>query len=210
MKLDDDFFNAMRMQGHSHVSMPTSPSSVDTNHQQQILAQLKGDDYYVFMIYNKRLDHTIKIYDYANNVMYEDKDVVVSIADDDFDSASFIAESDAKVTRKSVASDYSKNYGYGDTGYKYGSGYYGSDKYGSGSYDQSKQATKTETKSKSNVETKSKSNAGEKPKGKKGRPPKTAPKNSVEPIQTSLSPYYDDHFSKVDWDAEIFGDRFDT
>ena len=103
MALDDDYFNSMRMQGHSHVNMGTTPSSVDTTHQQQILAQLKDNDYYIFMIFNKRLEHTIKIYDYANNVMYEDEDVVVSVAADGFDNDSFLAEADKAVKRKTYS-----------------------------------------------------------------------------------------------------------
>ena len=99
LTLDDDFFNSMRMQGHSHVNMGT-PSGVDTNHQDQILSQLKGQDFYIFMIFNKRLEHTIKIYDYANNIMYEDKDVEVGIVGDGFDTAQFLAESDKLVKTK--------------------------------------------------------------------------------------------------------------
>lgn len=108
MSLDEDYFNSMRMQGHSHVNMSTTPSSVDTTHQQQILAQLKGNDYYVFMIFNKRLEHTIKIYDYANNVMYEDKDVIVGVSSEGFDNAAFLTEADKSVKRKtySSSSDY--------------------------------------------------------------------------------------------------------
>lgn len=103
MGLDDEVYNSLRMQGHSHVNMGTTPSGVDSTHQQQILSQLKDDDFYIFMIWNKSLSHTVKVYDYANNIMYEDKDIVVGVADEGFDVESFIAESDQMVKRKTCA-----------------------------------------------------------------------------------------------------------
>ena len=43
MKQEDDVFNNIRMQGHSHVNMSTSPSSVDLNLYDGILSQLDSD-----------------------------------------------------------------------------------------------------------------------------------------------------------------------
>ena len=43
---EDDRFNHIIMQGHSHVKMQTSPSSVDKTHQEEILEQLTDDMYY--------------------------------------------------------------------------------------------------------------------------------------------------------------------
>ena len=60
---DDERFNNIHMQGHSHVNMPTSPSSVDLNHQEEILNMLGDDDFYIFMIWNKSFVSTNKIYD---------------------------------------------------------------------------------------------------------------------------------------------------
>ena len=48
--LDDETFNKIRMQGHSHVNMGVSPSGVDDKHRQQILNQLEPDMFYIFMI----------------------------------------------------------------------------------------------------------------------------------------------------------------
>lgn len=195
MTLDDDSFNAMRMQGHSHVNMATTPSGVDDNHQQQILAQLKDDDYYVFMIFNKRLDHTIKIYDYANNVMYEDKDIVVSVANDEFDIESFLTESDRVVTRQTY------NYGGSYTG-----GYGGvAHSFGAGNSAPAKESAKKETTKKE--ASKGKSTA------KRGRPPKNAEKNRTDDVQIGMygyPGYYGGNNAAIDWDREIFGDRFDT
>lgn len=101
LRLDDEVFNSLRMQGHSHVNMGTTPSTVDTTHQEKIIQQMKGTDFYIFMIWNKRLEHTIRLYDYATNTYYEDSDVVISV--EGCDEKAFLAESDAVVKRKSYA-----------------------------------------------------------------------------------------------------------
>lgn len=79
INLPDDQFNNLRMQGHSHVNMPVSPSATDLNHQEEILGQLDDDMFYIFMIWNKRFNSNCRIYDMKHNVMYEDKDIEVQI-----------------------------------------------------------------------------------------------------------------------------------
>ena len=64
---DDEVFNNIRMQGHSHVNMGVSPSGVDTTHQEQILEQLEDDMFYIFMIWNKSFNHYFKVYDMKNS-----------------------------------------------------------------------------------------------------------------------------------------------
>ena len=78
---EDDVFNNIRMQGHSHVNMGTSPSSVDTSLYERILDQLDDDMFYIFLIWNKRNEKTIKIYDLAKNVLFETTDVSVKMLD---------------------------------------------------------------------------------------------------------------------------------
>ena len=72
---DDERFENIHMQGHSHVNMAPNPSSVDLNHQEEILNMLGDDDFYIFMIWNKSLSNNIKIYDLKKNVLFEDKDI---------------------------------------------------------------------------------------------------------------------------------------
>lgn len=91
--LDDDTFNNLKMQGHSHVSFSTSPSAVDLTHQSKILEQVEDGMFYIFMIWNKKYEHNIKIYDMRNNTLYEDDDIAVSVGDDDLDLDAFIKES---------------------------------------------------------------------------------------------------------------------
>lgn len=79
MEHDDETFNNIRFQGHSHVNMGTSPSVVDDSLYERILAQLEDDMFYIFAIWNKRGEKTIKIYDLEKNVLFETADVTVTV-----------------------------------------------------------------------------------------------------------------------------------
>ena len=96
--LDDDIFNQIRMQGHSHVNMGVSPSGVDDKHRQQILDQLEPDMFYIFMIWNKSLTVHTLIYDMARNILYEDNDVSVKLIDDE-GMDEFLADANKKVQK---------------------------------------------------------------------------------------------------------------
>lgn len=76
---EDERFDNIHMQGHSHVNMPTSPSSVDLNHQEEILNMLGDEDFYIFMIWNKSFTSTNKVYDLKKNILFEDRDITVKI-----------------------------------------------------------------------------------------------------------------------------------
>lgn len=86
MNHDDDVFNNIRMQGHSHVNMGVTPSGVDNSLYERILEQLDDGMFYIFLIYNKKGDKTFKIYDLAKNILFETGDVTVKILDDDAES----------------------------------------------------------------------------------------------------------------------------
>ncbi len=101
-EFDDKIFSKIRMQGHSHVNMGVTPSGVDSGHREKILDQLDGDTFYIFMIWNKRLDTHTLIYDMANNILYEDKDVTVKLMGDD-NLEAFLADAKEKVQKKKPA-----------------------------------------------------------------------------------------------------------
>lgn len=86
MSHEDDVFNNIRMQGHSHVNMGVTPSGVDNSLYERILEQLDDEMFYIFLIYNKKGDKTFKIYDLAKNILFETGDVTVKVLDDDADS----------------------------------------------------------------------------------------------------------------------------
>lgn len=116
MERDDEEFNNIRMQGHSHVSMSTSPSTVDTTLYERILEQLDDDMFYIFLIWNKRNEKTIKIYDLAKNVLFETADVTVSVLDGDIGLEAFINTAKDMVQEKKYTpstTTYGKPYGYG-------------------------------------------------------------------------------------------------
>lgn len=78
-ELDMEEINNLRGHGHSHVNMGTSPSGVDRTWYNEILQSLAEDDYYVFMILNKKDDMFLEIYDLKTNTIYDKKDVNVHI-----------------------------------------------------------------------------------------------------------------------------------
>ncbi len=112
MHLDDEVFNNLRMQGHSHVNMSVTPSAVDTTLYESLLAQLDDTMFYIFLIWNKRGDKTIKIYDLAKNILFETSDVKVSVIDDGTGVEALLRDAKEKVKEKTVYS-YSTSYSYG-------------------------------------------------------------------------------------------------
>lgn len=115
---EDERFDNIHMQGHSHVNMGTSPSSVDLNHQEEILNMLGDEDFYIFMIWNKSFTSTNKVYDLKKNILFEDKDITVKIIGGVEDLDAFIKAAKDMVKTKSYGGG---NYGgYGHGGYNYG------------------------------------------------------------------------------------------
>lgn len=112
MSHDDDVFNKIRMQGHSHVNMAVSPSSVDLSLYERLLDQLSSDMFYIFMIWNKRGEKTVKIYDIRENILFETADVTVTIKGME-DMTEFLEDAKELVVTKTY------NYGYGTGAYPY-------------------------------------------------------------------------------------------
>jgi hypothetical protein len=79
MEQPDEIFNNLRFQGHSHVNMGVSPSGVDQAWYDSILKQLTNQDYYIFLILNKRGDVTISLYDMPSNTIYDTDDINLSV-----------------------------------------------------------------------------------------------------------------------------------
>lgn len=119
MKQEDDVFNNIRMQGHSHVNMNVSPSPTDNDLYEKLLGQLDDTMFYIFMIYNKRGECTYKIYDMAKNVMFETSDVTVNVIEDEFGVEKFLREAKAMISEKKSAIPQYGNY----SGYNYGGSY---------------------------------------------------------------------------------------
>ena len=93
LSLPDETFNNLRMQGHSHVNMKPSPSPQDMTDQSIILDQMGSDClFYIFMIWNKKLERSIWIYDLEANLLYSTEDIDVSIGEENTDLNAFLSE----------------------------------------------------------------------------------------------------------------------
>jgi hypothetical protein len=79
MELPDDVLNNMRFQGHSHVNMGVTPSSVDEDYYTRLLTQVH--DYYIIMVTNKHEAMTLRLYDVENNILYSDLDLNIYLPD---------------------------------------------------------------------------------------------------------------------------------
>lgn len=123
---EDERFDRIHFQGHSHVNMAVTPSSTDTDHQKEILSQLKKTGWYCFMIANKKFEYNIWIFDLANNVLYETADVDMIIGDDGLDLDAFEAEAKELAPKKTVTAAPAKTYGGADKNkpYYWGRPYY--------------------------------------------------------------------------------------
>lgn len=102
----DPVFNHIRFHGHSHVNMSTTPSSVDTSHWGGILETLLDDMFYIFAIWNKRNEKTIKIYDLKKNILFETSDITVEIIADDTTEKFMEKAKSMVVERPPVATSY--------------------------------------------------------------------------------------------------------
>jgi len=79
--------NDIRMQGHSHVNMGVFPSLTDLKHQEDILREIPSSDFYIFLIWNKKNDKMIQIFDFAKNLLFETEDVTLKVLNDGSDEA---------------------------------------------------------------------------------------------------------------------------
>ena len=123
MRQPDEVFNRLRFQAHSHVNMGVTPSATDETHQKKIIDQLGNDDFYIFLIINKRNEISCRVYDMATNCLYETADVVVQYEANELDN--FIAVSKAQIKQKTytTTNKYSGYGGYNYGGYNYGKTY---------------------------------------------------------------------------------------
>lgn len=102
---EDERFDNIHMQGHSHVNMAPNPSSVDLNHQEEIMNMLGDEDFYIFMIWNKSFVSNTKVYDLKKNVLFENTDITVKIVGAAEDLDVFLKSAKDMVKTKSYHSN---------------------------------------------------------------------------------------------------------
>lgn len=111
MSLDDDEIAHMCLQAHSHVNMSTTPSGTDLAHQAKIVADKsrKKRGFQIFQIWNKNNKVNSYVYDFDENIYYEDKDVEVKIildAKTDYLASDFLADAKTLVKPKTTTYQY--------------------------------------------------------------------------------------------------------
>lgn len=95
---DDDTFNRIRMHGHSHYYAGAFASQLDVELQNDIIAQLSGDMFYIFLIVNRRRDIWVKIVDKKTDTTYDCSTSEWDVRDDDFSVAAFLPMAKSLVT----------------------------------------------------------------------------------------------------------------
>lgn len=121
-QLSDDEIINMRGQCHSHVNMGTGPSTVDLDHQRKMVEMYGHDGFYIFQIWNKKLETHSYIYDLENNVYYEDKDIIWTVEDSVWENIEKFKEYSKSLVIKNNVTTYPKVYNnnppYTGSGYK--------------------------------------------------------------------------------------------
>lgn len=96
MDEDETRFNDMRMHGHSHVNMSVYSSAVDDTYQTDLLTNIEDDDFYIFMILNKKQEMCVLLYDYAQNIVFDTKDIAIHVISEDKKSITNWAQNQIK------------------------------------------------------------------------------------------------------------------
>lgn len=111
-ELDDETYNHLRFQGHSHVNFGVTPSGTDLKYYNDILSVLPKNDYYIFMILNKTGDTTFLICDLEKNLIYNTDDIDVFIlTQGENDTIKHIKEDKDKYCEKPSYTFYKNKYG---------------------------------------------------------------------------------------------------
>lgn len=108
---EDERFDHIFCQMHSHVNMSVFASGTDEQHQQEILSQLRDNDFYIFMIWNKRLEAYMRIFDMEKNILFEKEDIEWCVMDEVIGLSQFLEDAKKIVKEKTYTPTYTGNYG---------------------------------------------------------------------------------------------------
>lgn len=105
----DERFDHIRCQMHSHVNMNVFASGTDIQHQEEILEQLRDNDFYIFMIWNKRHEVYMRIFDMEKNVLFEKEDIDWAVLDDTVGLSKFLDEAKSVVKEQTYTAGYGRS-----------------------------------------------------------------------------------------------------
>lgn len=135
--MDPEFpIQDLRMHGHSHVNMQVFSSGIDDAYQKELIAKVEDDDYYLFLVLNKKQEICVLLYDFSKQILFNTNDVEVRVvADDESNILEWTKENIEKYCKKEVVTikqygkkgkskaqqvvmdeledEYTYNYGYG-------------------------------------------------------------------------------------------------
>lgn len=100
-ELPDEVLTNIRGDFHSHVNMGVSPSGTDDREVDAVLKNLEDDMFRIFMIWNKKLEYSARIFDMKKNIFFGTKDVVVDVLGVEMNK--FLRESKEMVNKKSYS-----------------------------------------------------------------------------------------------------------
>lgn len=95
--LPPEVYGSLFGQGHSHVNFAPNPSGTDDHDEEVVLNHLWANDYFVFMIWNKKGEWFARIFDMATNTCWEKADIDIVIGDGSEDSMDIVSEVKEKV-----------------------------------------------------------------------------------------------------------------
>lgn len=101
----------LRFHGHSHVNMAVSPSYVDMNYRKDVIrnfSPLFENNFYIFMIINKKGDISGQVYDMGNNILYETDDIEF-LYETQYDIDEFLKEAHQQATAAITSNFYQNN-----------------------------------------------------------------------------------------------------
>lgn len=124
-----EVFLKNRFHGHSHVNMGVTPSGVDMGYRKNMInnfstsPQEDEDQFYIFLICNKRREISGQVFDLTNNALYETNDIRLDVdLGGGTKLSDFIAEAKRVVTAPTTTSYTTQK---GGTGWNYNGGYNG-------------------------------------------------------------------------------------
>ena len=69
----------LRGHGHSHVNMNVYSSGIDDAYQTELITKVEDGDFYIFLVLNKKMEMYALIYDFAQQMIFETKDIDIKI-----------------------------------------------------------------------------------------------------------------------------------